>query len=890
MDTLLLATKLRIPPQPHHVVPRTRLIDAIERGIPHYKLILLSAPAGYGKTTLLSQWAHVSRFPIAWLSLSQEDNDLDRFFRYLLTAWEQVQPGVRESRLGLLLGAWSPDSAAVLSAFINVANEAPDHMVFVLDDYHLIGDLSIHQALTFLLDHLPATLHFMLAGRAAPPLPLARYRVKGWLLEIRAEDLQFLPEETADFLNEAMGLNLTHTHIVTLHSQLEGWVAGLQLVALTLQRGLLGLERLVISGRQRFIADYLSEDVLAHLPDSVRQFLLQTSLLDRLCGSLCDAVTGRDGGQAMLEILERENLFLVPLDDSREWFRYHHLFADFLQGELNRRHPDEVANLHRRAARWYLAHDLPEPAFRHAVAADDVELVADLAEGHVYAKLMGGEITVVKQWLESLPEAWYASHPQLGIFKVAFLLFSGQFDACVRSLDEVERLVLTEPEGMRWQRARATALRCFIACFRDDLARAEAYADQALQDLPEADSTFRRGIYHALGDAYRRKGRWQEARQCYLKVFDLPYGPAYRFLSVHVFGALADLESLQGRLRNAATYWSKALVGIQDRANWGGFPLPLIGWVYIRMGEIQYEWNALAAASDHLSVGLSHVELGGDLRARIAGYLLAGRLKLRAGDLAAASECLERARPLVESAPYPDWIGRFERLQLECWLAQHRIQAAVHWADALLQGHGREGHVESEETHLALARVLIVKGDVPSLERALALLERPIEAAEAAGRMGSGIEATALQALAYWRRGEHSNALTSLEHALRLAEPEGYVRLFADLGLPMVGLLQEARSRDVMPDYVEKLLVASGGDLRLSGSVEVSLLEPLSLREQEVLRLIAAGLTTREIGEKLVISPQTVKKHTGRIFGKLGVSNRTEAAARARVLGLLDEQ
>jgi LuxR family transcriptional regulator, maltose regulon positive regulatory protein len=899
MDTLLLATKLRIPPHPHQVVPRARLLDALEGGIPDCKLVQILAPAGYGKTTLLAQWAHASRFPIAWLSVGEEDNDLERFLRYLLTAWEQVQPGVQESPLGLLLGAMLPDSQAVLSAFINVANEVLDHVVFVLDDYHLIDDPSIHQALTFLLDHLPPTLHVVLAGRAAPPLPLARYRAKRELLELRTEDLQFLPEETADFLTQMMRLDLTHHEVETLHAQSEGWIAGLQLAALTLQRRAVAADKLVISGRHRFIADYLSEDVLSHLPDTMRRFLLQTSILDRLCGSLCDAVTGAavlsarreetGGSQEMLERLERENVFLVPLDDSREWFRYHRLFADFLQGELHRRHSDHVADLHHRAAQWYLAHDLPEQAFRHAVARSDLELVIQIFERYFSAKLLGGEIRVVRDWLEALPDEWHTAHPMIGFVQASLLLFTGQFDACARRLDEVERLALEHSQDMRRYRAQVTALRCFIACFQNELAPAEALAQQALRELSEADLDLRRGIYGSLGDTYRRNGRWEQAKACYLKALDLPSASTSRVGSVHAFGALADLELRQGQLRDAAGYWHKALAVIQERETWGRFPLPLIGWVYIRMGEILYEWNELEAAGNHLSQGLSRAELGGDMRAMLAGYLIAGRLKLTAGDIAAAGEELERARPLMEKAPFPDWIGRFERLQVECWLAQNRIQAAVQWADELLRGHGREGHRESEETHLALAHVLIVKGDVPSLERALALLQRPIEASEAEGRVGVVIEATALQALAYWRRGEHTGALTSLERALRLAELHGYVRLFADLGLPMVGLLQEARSRDVMPDYVGKLLVAIGADLAVPASVEVSLLEPLSHREQEVLRLIAAGLTTREIGEKLVISPQTVKKHTGRIFSKLGVSNRTEAAAKARVLGLLDE-
>ncbi len=887
MDSFLLATKLRIPPQPHRAVRRARLIDALEHGIPDYKLTLISAPAGYGKTTLLAQWAQSSRCPIAWLSIGAEDNDIERFLRYLLTAWEEVQPGVRESPLGLLLGAVSPDSEAVLSAFINVANEVLDPMVFVLDDYHLIEDPSIHQALTFLLDHLPPTLHFVLAGRGEPPLPLARYRARHALLEFRADDLQFWPEETADFLSQMMGLNLTQDKVDALQAQLEGWVAGLQLVALTLQRRLVGADKLVVSGKHRFIADYLSEDVLAQLPDNMRQFLLQTSILDSLCGSLCDAVTGIADSQEMLKILERENLFLVPLDDSRQWFRYHQLFADFLHEELKQRHPDEVSDLHRRAARWYLARDLPEPAFHHAVEGSDAELVVQIIDRYCNAKLNGGEIRVVGRWVDSLPAEWYSAYPGLGLARVGFLAYTGAFEASVRCLDEVEqRLTPAESEDLRWQMARVNAVRCMMACMQNDTAGAETYADHALQELSEEDLNWRPGVYAALGDAYRRNARWEEARSCYLKALSVTDSPGLRFMSAHVFGALADLALMQGRLRDADGYWRKALAVIRE--NWGRLELPVIGWVYIRMGELLYEWNELAEAWDHLSRGLERAELGGDVRALIAGYLIAGRMKLTEGEVEAAADYLERARPLVEKAPFPDWTSRFERFQLELWLAQDRLRAAVDWADEMLRGDTLQGRPESEIAQLAIARVLIVKGDMPSLEQAMALLKRLRQAAEEEGRAGIQIEALVLQALTYWKRGAQADAMTTLERALRLAEPEGYMRLLADLGLPMARLLQEARSRAVLPDYVETLLAVFGADLAIPVSKEQGLPEPLTQREHEILELMAAGLTNHEIAEKLVISPETVKKHTGSIYGKLGVSNRTEAAARARELDLLD--
>ena len=883
-----LATKIQIPPQTHRLVRRAPLVDALERGVPDHKLVLISAPAGYGKTTLLAQWAHASSLRVAWVSLGEEDNDPDRFFRCLLAAWETVHPGILESPLGLLLSAVGPDRDAVLAAFINVASELTEQTVIVLDDAHLIADASIHEALTFLLDHLPSRLHFVLAGRDEPPLPLARYRARHELLELRTEDLKFQVEEATDFLNNLMGLDLDEDAIVSLQAQLEGWATGFQLVSLTMRRQHQATP-LFLSGRHRFIADYLSEDVLAHLPAETRRFLLKTSILDRLCGSLCDVVTGTSGGQEMLESLERENLFLVPLDTSREWFRYHRLFADFLRVELHRRQPDDVRDLHRRAARWQLAHDLPEEAFHHAVAADDLDLGARLFDRYANAKLQGGEFTVLQRWLDTIPAAWYAAYPAFDLARAGLLAFSGAVDACMRCVDDVEqKLGRAEGEDARRQLAKVTAIRCAIACMQNDLTQAKAYADRALRDLPEDDLGFRPLIYGALGDSYRQHGLWAEAKACYLEAIGFSDAPVFRVESAHMFGALADLELRQGHLRNAAGYWSKALAAIHDRENWGRLPLPVIGWVYLRVGELQYERNELPEAWDHLSRGLERAELGGDVRALIAGNVIAGRLKLTEGDVEAATGYLERARSLLTEAPFQDWTSHFERYQVDLWLVQDRLRSAVAWAEEMLTAGALEARPESEVAQLALARVLIIKADAPARDRALALLARLLQAAEAEGRAGIQIEALVLLALAHWQGGDRPGAMISLERALRLAEPEGYVRLFADLGRPMSRLLQEARSRDVMPDYAARLLAACGADLAPAGVEAGVLPEPLSTREREVLELIAAGLTNREIAETLSISPETVKKHTGSIYGKLGVRSRTEAAVKARNLDVLD--
>ncbi|HEX9838539.1 MAG TPA: tetratricopeptide repeat protein, partial [Anaerolineales bacterium] len=818
MHASLLATKVQIPEYPYDFVPRGRLIQALEQGVSRYRLVVISAAAGYGKTTLLAHWARTNETSVAWLSLSEEDDFLERFLRYLLAGWERIQPDVASSPLGILLGSQGPNMEAVLSAFLNMAAQLPDNQVFVLDDYHLIQDPEIHESLAFLLDHLPPQLHFVIGTRADPPLPLARYRARGQLLELGTEDLRFSLEEATIFLNRSTGIDLPAQEIRRLQDQLEGWAAGLQLAALSLQhRNPASTGMAIISGRQHFIADYLSEDVLNQLPADVSGFLLKTSILERLSAPLCDAVTGTLDGQSMLERLERENLFVQALDDERTWFRYHPLFADFLRGELDRRHSDEVAELHRRAARWYLSQDLPEQSFRHAVAGDHAERVIEIFDKYFNAKLSGGELKVVEAWIELLPAVWYTRYPVLGLMRAGLLAYTGAFEACIRLVDEIEqRLVAAESRDTHWQLAMVMAVRCLIACVQNDLARAETYADHALRDLPEEDVGFRPAVYGALGDAYRRNGRWGEAKESYLKALELTHAPAVRLHSAHVFGALADLELRQGRLQNASVYWRKALAAIREQENWGRLPLPVIGWVYIRMGELLYEWNQLSEAWDHVSRGLEHAELGGDVRALIAGYLIAARLKLTEGNVETAAEYLERVRPLVAQAQFPEWTSQYERFQLEFWLTLDRLRAAVNWSDEMLHSPVLEERPEGMLAQLAMARVLIVKGDAPSLAKARVLIERLLQTAEKEGQTRVTIEALALKALAHSRRGEPAGAMTSLEHALRLAEPEGYMRLFADLGLPLARLLQEARSRAVMPDYVERLLTAFRNETAIS--------------------------------------------------------------------------
>ena len=602
----------------------------------------------------------------------------------------------------------------------------------------------------------------MLACQANPPLPLAQLRARRALFELRTDDLRFLSDETADFLT-GRHIGLTPEQIAALQTQLEGWIAGLHLVTLTLNRSSAESADLLHGGRQRYIADYLRAAVLDRLAPELRHFALQTSLLETLCGSLCVAVTGQPNAQEVLEQLEHQGFFLVPLDERREWYRYHRLFGDFLQAELRRRHAEEIGALHRRAATWFLAHDAPEQAFIHGCAGDDAELVREIVDRYAAAKLLGGEIRVVEAWLDAIPNGWLADYPAFGLFRAALLLATGQFEACARQLTSVEQRSLTQDAASRWSLARVTALRCYIACYQNDLPRAEDLAEQALRDLPEDDVGFRPGVYGALGDTYRRNGHWDQAKACYQTLLDFAHAPAFRVQAVHVFGSLADLYLRQGHLRDAAELWQRALDAIQDRANWGSYPLPLIGWVFIRLGELHYKWNLLAEAQTYLSQGLERAQLGGDVRALIAGQVNLAQLKLAQGDLDATATYLQEAHSQLGKAQFTYWNQRFERVQLELWLAQDHLQVAVDWATARLQTAEAGDQPESDLAQLALARVLIVQSNSPAIDQAQARLANLQQSAEAEGRWGIVIEALTLEALAHGQRGDQVSALTTLE-------------------------------------------------------------------------------------------------------------------------------
>jgi LuxR family maltose regulon positive regulatory protein len=673
---------------------------------------------------------------------------------------------------------------------------------------------------------------------------------------------------------------------------MEGWATGLQLVGLTLRQRPAPADIDLGSGRHRHVADYLAEEVLGHLPEVTRAFLFQTSILDRLNHSLCVAVTGNERSQEMLESLEGANLFLMPMDDSRAWFRYHRLFAGFLQQRLNRQFTDQVDDLHVRAARWHLAHDLPEQAFSHALKGNDIDLVSQVLEGYVAPLMFSGEVGVVVGWFDALPESWLANRPDLMISRAAFLLLTGQPAAAVRIMEHLGQASAPDDPGGRRAVARTNALRCFMACFRNDLPEALTHANRAFQQLPPEDVAFRANIFHALGDTYRSNRQWDEARANYLKVLEWAslsgQHPTIRIITVHSYSALADLELRRGRLRSAQEYWIRALDSIRQRRTWEHYPLPVTGWIHLRLGELAYERNNLEQARDYVARGLERAELGGEPQALIAGRVIMARLELTDGRPDSAERLLAGAQTLLDESSFPDWRGPFERCRTSLWRAQANHRSIDAWVDAMLAGEASGAQASGEDARLALTAVLLHRGDAYSLERARELLQRIIATAEMHDLLGVLVEALTLRAVAHERQANTPAMLIDLEQALRLAEPEGYVRRVVDLGLPIARLLQEVRKRGVMPEYASRLLAAFGGDVGTTPPGDTMLVEPLSARELDVLRLIASGLSNREIAGELFVSPETVKKHTGNIYGKLGVRGRIEAVTRARSLAIID--
>ena len=915
MPTPILATKLYVPPSRPNVVLRSSLVERLDEGL-QGRLILVSAPAGFGKTTVISEWAAGCRrlepeVRPAWLSLDQEDGDPARFLAYLVAALRTVAADVGEGVLGMLQSPQPPPTESMLTALLNEITTLSHGVVLVLDDYHVVDSEPVDQALAFLLEHLPPQVHLVIATREDPHLPLARLRARGQLTELRAADLRFTPSEAAEFLNRVMGLDLSAEDITALETRTEGWIAGLQLAALSIQgrSDAAGFIQ-TFTGSHRFVLDYLVEEVLQRQPERARSFLLQTAILDKLCGALCDAVTGQKHGEGMLERLERGNLFVVPLDDERRWYRYHRLFADVLQARMLEEQPDRLPALHRRASEWHEANGSRSDAIRHALYAKDFGWAADLIElAWPLVEETGSQTATWLDWARALPDELIRARPGLSVCYAYALLGRGEIEAAEIRLTDAERRLNTPDESEGQSSSRAVVVdeeqrrsllaniavaRAYYAHSLGDVPGTVKHAQRVLELVPEGEH-LRRGQATALmGMTYWASGDLEAADRVFVD-----YG--MRLLAagnipdaISATTVLTDVRPTLGRLRGAADALMRLLQVVVDQ----GEPLPPdTADLYRGLGELDLERGHLAGAAAHL---LRSKELGeeGELPVwRWRWCVAQARLNEAEGDLEGALSLLDEAQRLFIRTPLPD-VRPMSALKARIWATQGRVTEALEWADERGLSVDDDLSYLHEFEHMTLARVLIAQHEGERVDDgandaendAVRLLERLLPAAEQGGRIGSVIEILALQALAHQAQGNTSSALAPLERALSLAEPEGYVRVFVNEGPPMARLLQEVASRRVAPERAKRLLAAfpsarPGGahpsEARCEGK------EPLSKREIEVLQHMAAGLTNQEIAARLYLSLYTVKAHARSIYDKLDAHSRTQAAARARELGIL---
>ncbi|MGA2974179.1 MAG: LuxR C-terminal-related transcriptional regulator [Spirochaetia bacterium] len=893
MPAPILATKLYIPPLRPKIVLRPRLIERLNEGLSsNRKLTLISASAGFSKTTLVSEWIADSKRPTAWLSLDEGDNDPACFLTYLAAALQTIAPNIGAGAIAVFQSPQPPSTESILTALLNEITTIPDTFILVLDDYHVIDAKPVDQALTFLLEHLPPQMHLVIATREDPPLPLARLRARGQLTELRAADLRFTPTEAGDFLNQVMELNLTVEDIAALEARTEGWIAGLQLAALSMQ-GCQDAASFIKSftGNHHFVLDYLVEEVLQRQSQSIQTFLLRTSILDRLCGPLCDAVlrSPSASGQETLENLERANLFIVPLDNERRWYRYHHLFAELLRQRLQQSASsgnEDMAEYHIRASRWYEDHGLEIEAFQHAAAGNDIVHAARIIEGNGIPLHFRGAVASMLDWLASLPTTVLDAKPSLRVRFATLSLVAGQPTGIEEKLQAAEASLAAVLQGAEPDNktrdliGQIAASRATLALTRYQPAAMITQARRALEYLPPDNQLSRFRASWTMGMAYQFRGERTAASQVYAEALSIAQAAGNVLNTSLATLCLGQLQELDNQLHPAAETYQRSLQLLGDH-----YLPPSASEAYLGMARIFYEWNDLEAAEQH---GQQALQLARQYDRVIDRYILSevflARLKLACGDVAGAAAMLAETAQSVRQNNFVHRIHEVAAAQVLVLLRQGDLATAAQLA-------------KTHELPSSQARVHLALGD-PSA--ALALLSPLRQQMEAKDWQDERLKVMVLQAVALHARGEKEKAIQLLGEALALAEPGGFIRLFVDEGEPMRMTISDFRlSIEKQPHgqehnllgYVDKLLAAFAQPAALPQSKienqKSKMLEPLSQRELEVLQLIAQGLSNHEIGERLFLALDTVKGHNRNIYSKLQVQRRTEAIARARELGLL---
>ena len=887
----MLRTKLTPPPVRADRILRPRLTEQFSASLER-PLILVCAPPGYGKTTLLSEWFMTEAgraVSLAWLSLDEDDNDPGRFLTYLVSTLATVSDIDGDQVLSMLQSPQPPPPRAILTMLINHLLSLAGQVVLVIDDYHLIAAQAIHDAVTYLLEHLPAHVHLVLISREDPPFPLARLRGRGQLAEIRADDLRFAADEVAVFLEKALGVQLSAQQLIELDRRTEGWIAGLQLASLAMKgrddvAGFIS----AFTGSHRFILDYLIEEVLNRQTEAVQQFLLETSILNRLSGPLCNAVTGRTDSQAMLEQIERGNLFLVMLDDERYWFRYHHLFGEMLRIRLQRASPGITSTLHHRASIWLEQNGWIAEAVEHAFWAQDVERAASLVDQYSEPMWMRGELATVLRWLKMLPEDAIRDHPWLGLNYAFILTLLDDFVEAEKRVAQVEQTLAqkvrdAEDDEHRTLQGRAAAIRATVSLLLGHAGATTIGAGmQALAHLPDSDLRWRAWANVNVGVAhFVSNGEMEEAERYLLEAVRLSEAANDSFMYMVGLSQLSRMYIVRGRLSEAGLRAEQLLQsGMDPNSRAQG---------RIDRSLVRYERNDIQGALEDMTEARRILEKYLLKRFAIDVNVRMARLKQLNGDHAGARQLMHQAVETAQSGHLRQTFVSEAAWQTWLWLQQGDLESARVWAQAIEPVAIDQLDPALEFEHMTLARVQMAQG---RLDDAHQLLTRLLSAAEAAGRDGRVIAIRVLLALTAQLQGHKDTALNVLERALSLAEAEGYVRTFVDEGAPMAELLRQALARGIALDYVSRLLAAfdeasPSTDVVQSRQWIGDGLEPLSERELEVLHLIAGGASNGEIAQRLVISIGTVKKHVNNIFVKLDARSRTQVVAIARQYDLL---
>lgn len=899
----VLESKLRLPRQVTRPMPRPHLQVVLDGG-DRVPLTLVSAPPGYGKTTLVVSWlagrAPLRRF--AWVSLGEQDRHPTSFWTYFLTAVERAAPGAGARALGQL--ATGIDAA--LGELLNELSVLPDDLTIVLDDYHLCDGPDVQSGMTFLLDHLPPQVHLVVLSRADPNLPLPRLRAQGELVEIRASQLRFTSGEAAAYLNDIIGLDLDGSAVAALDSRTEGWAVAIQLAALSL-RGRTDPSRFIadFAGDDRFVLDYLADEVLSRVPPETRRFLLQTSILDRLTGPLCDAVTKGAGGKAVLESLERQNLFLIPLDDQRRWYRYHHLFADVLNAHLLDETADEVPLLHQRARDWFADHDDPESAVRHALAAGDSPRAAQLVELAIPELRRLRREALILQWAANLPDDAVRNRPVLATGIVGALMASNQFEGVGRRLDDIEN-ELANPDTLlivdRAEFARVPAVletyRAALALTSGELGATRTHAEAALSRAATDDLLSIAAASALIGLALWRLGDLQAAYDAYATSADHLSRADHVADVLGCTITLADIATTQGRLRDAEASAQRALDAAQ-RAATTLEPLRGMADMHVAMSLLDLERNDLAAAAEHLRRADELGDAAGLPQNAYRWRVALARLRSAEGDSRSAVDLLDEAERVYLGDFSPN-VQPIAAARARALAAAGRTEEALRWASHSDLTTADPVSYLTEYEHVTLVRIQLAaaaRSGSPTGDT-MNLLERLITDARTGGRRGSLVELLVLQALAHSARGQATAAAETLETAVRLAEPEGYCRTFTNEGPAMATLLEAVGDRNAPWPYLQRLQAAMRGDEPPPGPsdrdvADVStpprpsgIVEPLSVRELEILRYLGSELDGPAIARALSVSLSTVRTHTQHIYTKLGVNNRRAAIRRAHQLGL----